>query len=431
MLRHTILFSLFVLLAQFFGLVRDLYLAKIFGVGEILDIYYMAFKIPDFLNVFYSVFLGSVIFIPLLTKLKHEGGEETMQKKINSVGSLVLFSLTFIFIILEIFMPQLTKLLVPTWSEENRSILTDLSRILLFAQFLFPIGILGGSIGMVYGKPLGMAISGFIYNLGILLAAFLLVPIFGVYGLAWSVIFGALLFMLVQIWNIKPWQFIKSFRIKVNFSEWGNFIKENLGRLVAVFSYQLYGIIILSIAAFSGPGGVASFSIAYNLYLAAFFVLGASFSTVLMPSISDTHVKGDKVLQKKNLRKSLLIIFALSLIAGLVLFFASFYIVKILYFFSDISLEKEIYIASLLSLLAISFPFINILEVIRKYLYATSQIFFAGVQTVIMLLGVAISTYILNSLPMAILISLILSINISMFLTTFISLFWLRIKDEI
>lgn len=431
MLRHTILFSAFVLLAQVFGLIRDLYLAKIFGVSEILDIYYMAFKIPDFLNVFYSVFLGSVIFIPLLTKLKHEGGEVVMQNKINSVGSLVLFSLTFVFIILEIFMPQLTKLLVPAWSEESRTTLTNLSRILLFAQFFFPIGILGGSLGMIYGKPLGMALSGFIYNLGILVGAILLVPIFGIYGLAWSVIFGAILFMIVQIWNSKTLEFIKSFRIKISFSEWVNFVKENLGRLVAVFSYQLYGIIILSIAALSGSGGVASFSIAYNLYLAAFFVLGASFSTVLMPRISDTHVKGDKVLQKKNLRKSLLIIFALSLIAGLVLFFASFYIVKILYFFSDISLEKEIYIASLLSLLAISFPFINILEVIRKYLYATSQIFFAGVQTVIMLLGVAISTYILNSLSMAILISLILSINISMFLTTLISLLWLRIKKEI
>jgi putative peptidoglycan lipid II flippase len=229
-LKHTMLFSFFVLFAQALGLVRDLYLAKVFGVGQVLDTYYLAFKIPDFLNVFYSVFLGSVVFIPLLTKLKNtnytnasqtsgddiqkiQKGEELMQGKINSVGSLVMFSLVLVFLILEIFMPQLTKLLAPTWTEEGRVLLTSLSRILLVAQFFFPVGILGGSVGMVYGKPFGMAVSGFIYNFGILLGAIVLVPFLGIYGLAVSVILGAILFMLVQVWNAEPLRFLKNFRI--------------------------------------------------------------------------------------------------------------------------------------------------------------------------------------------------------------------------
>jgi putative peptidoglycan lipid II flippase len=233
--KHTILFSAFVLLAQVFGLLRDLYLAKVFGVGQILDTYYLAFKIPDFLNVFYSVFLGSVIFIPLLTKLKHNGGEGQMQKKINSVGSLVLFSLVFVFIVLEIFMPQFTRLLAPTWSDADLALLTQLSRILLVAQFFFPIGILGGAIGMVYSKPFGMAVSGFIYNFGILLGALLLVPFFGIYGLAYSVIFGAILFMSVQVTNNNSFFFISNFNAKLIY--FFNQFFENF-RVFVVANYQ-------------------------------------------------------------------------------------------------------------------------------------------------------------------------------------------------
>lgn len=432
MLKNTLLFSLFVLLAQVFGLIRDLYLTRVFGVGEMLDIYFMAFKIPDFLNIFYSVFLGSVIFIPLLTKLKYDGGEQAMQKKINSVGSLVLLSMTFVFIILQIFMPQLVNLLVPNWTGENKETLVSLSRILLFAQFLFPIGILGGAIGMIYNKPLGMAMSGFIYNVGILIGAVLLVPSFGVYGLAWAVIFGAILFTMVQVWNKKVWEFMVNFRTTFDLADWLVFIKENMGRLIAVFSYQMYGIIILSIAALSGAGGVSSFSIAYHIYLAAFFILGASFSTVLMPRISETYVKGDSALQKKNLRNSLLIIFLVSIAASLVLFFASVLIVKILYYFSNIPEATEIYIASLLSLLSLSLPLFNVLEVIRKYLYSTNQILFAGVQTVILVLGVVTSTYLLITFStFTVLISLIIGINFSILLTALISLIKLRIKKEI
>jgi putative peptidoglycan lipid II flippase len=430
--KNTLLFSAFVLLAQVFGLVRDLYLAKVFGVSQILDTYYLAFKIPDFLNIFYSVFLGSVIFIPLLTKLKNSGGEVEMQKKINSVGSLVLFSLVFVFIVLEIFMPQLTRLLAPTWSQADLDLLTQLSRVLLVAQFFFPIGILGGAIGMVYNKPFGMAVSGFIYNFGILIGAVLLVPFFGIYGLAFSVIFGALLFMLVQIWNSHSFEFIKNFRIYININEWLGFVKENVGRFVAVLAYQLYGIIILSIATLSGTGGVSAFSIAYNLYLAAFFVLGASFSTVLMPRISDTHVKGEREIQKKNLQKSLWVIFLLSLVASLIMYFASILIVKILYYYSNITLEQEIYIGSLLTMLSVSLPFFNALEILRKYFYSTEQIFLASLLTVLLVVGVCAATYLLNIFSSnPILTSLILGINISMFLTTIFMLSILKYKKQI
>ncbi len=459
-LKSTALFSIFVLLAQVLGLVRDLYLVRFFGVGPVLDTYYLAFKIPDFLNVFYSVFLGSVIFIPLLTKAKNkkhpqplfqkEGGSaqehsETNNvseiiKKVNSVGSLVLTLLIIFFFIIFVFMNFFVSLLVPTWTETQKELLVNLSRILLVAQLFFPIGIVAGAIGMMYERPLGMALSGFVYNLTILLFAIILVPIFGIYGLAYSVVIAAMCFMLVQVSNKYVWQIYKNFNYIINYSiilEWAEFIKENLGRFFAVAAFQFYGLLLLFIAGLAGTGAISSFSIAYNLYLAAFFVLGASFSTALMPKISEHFVKGESDSLKENLRKSIFYIFLISLAASIFLFFASNLIVKILYYYSNLTLEKEKYIATLLSLLAFSLPFFNVLEVIRKYLYATAQIFWAGSLTVFILLSTSILVYFFTfySFPLLphleILFSLIWAMNISIVLATILILFVLKLKRQI
>ncbi len=284
-LKTTILFSVFVFLAQIFGLVRDLYLTRVFGVGAMLDTYYLAFKIPDFLNIFYSVFLGSVIFIPLLTAAKNQDGENDNKKeiikKINTVGSLVLTLLILFFIVLFIFMTQFVDLVAPLWPIQQKELLVSLSRILLFGQFFFPIGILAGCVGMIYKKPFGMAVSGFIYNIAILLGSIILVPIFGIYGIVYSVVLGSICYMLIQIYPSVVREILFSFKFKIEIGEWRIFIYKNLGRFFAVVAYQIYGVVILALAGLSGAGGVSSFSIAYNIYLAAFFIMGASFSTAI------------------------------------------------------------------------------------------------------------------------------------------------------
>lgn len=434
--KHTALFSVFVLLAQVFGLVRDLYLTRVFGVGQLLDTYYLAFKIPDFLNIFYSVFLGSVIFIPLLTLSKNKDNQEDnrkeVQDRINTVGSLVMSLLVIFFLILYVLMPYLSKLLAPTWGESDLTLLTSLSRILLFGQFFFPVGILAGCIGMVYKKPLGMAISGFVYNICILLGAVALVPLFGIYGLVYSVLFGSVFYMLVQIYPSEVRYYFARFLFKIDLREWKNFILKNLGRFFAVVAYQIYGVVILVLAGLSGPGSVSSFSIAYNIYLAAFFVLGASFSTALMPKISEHFAKGEVVLQKQNLKRSVQYTFIVSFFVGLGLVILSPLVVKILYYYSALSESQEANISILLSMLAISFPFFNVLEVVRKYLYSTSQIFLAGSITVFMLTSVLLLTYLINILStLGVLVALVYAMNLSLFLVTILVLSILKYKKQI
>jgi putative peptidoglycan lipid II flippase len=445
LLKHTLVFSVFVLLAQVTGLVRDLYLARVFGVGGTLDIYYMAFKIPDFLNVFYSVFLGSVVFIPLLTKAKEtplpggginppawQGGENRVITVVSEVGSMVMVLVTVAAALLFVFMPQLSEFLAPTWTTEKLSLLTHLSRILLLAQFFFPVGILAGSIGMVYNRPFYMAVSGFVYNFFILLGAIILVPIFGIYGVVVSILFGALMFALIQIFPQEVRHIYSNFKFKFDFSDWVKFFKSNFSRFFAVLAYQLFGIFILYIASFAGEGGVSIFSISYNVYMAIFFVLGASLGTAAMPNIAKLHVTGNHTEQKENLNNALVYMFFIGIFFTMFAIAFSFDIIKILYYFSHLTFEKEMQISLEFMLLVLALPFFNLLEIIRKYLYSTNQIFLAGVMTVLLLVGVLLSSLYFNKIMMLeILPTLAFSILVSNILCFVFALFMLGKKDQL
>lgn len=429
LLKSTILFSLFVFLAQILGLLRDLYLAKIFGVSQVLDIYYMAFKIPDFLNVFYGVFLGSVVFIPLLTATKTK--EEKIEK-VNSVGSMVLSFVVLVGLLLFIFMPLLVNFLVPSWGIEQKSLLLNLSRILLVAQFFFPVGILAGSLAMIYERPFFMAVSGFVYNFFILFGSILFTPFWGIYGVIFGIILGAFMFAVVQILPKEVRGILFQFKFEFNFTEWKKFFKNNLGRFVAVFAYQLFGVLLLYIAAFAGAGGVSVFSISYNIFLALFFVLGASLSTAAMPNISRLHVEGNFTKQKENLNNSLIYMTFIGVFVSLFGFIFAQDIVKILYHFSNISAEKEILIAQTLALLILALPFFNLLEIVRKYFYSTNQIKMASLMTISLLVSVVVSSFILNKVfSFPVLQTLAFSILIANIFCLILVLFFLENKKQI
>jgi putative peptidoglycan lipid II flippase len=429
LVRHTIIFSLFVFLAQILGLLRDLYLARAFGVSQTLDIYYMAFKVPDFLNVFYSVFLGSVVFIPLLTAARDK--QEKIQK-VRNIGSLVLVLVLVVGLLLFVFMPYILELLVPTWSGEQLTLLLHLSRLLLLAQFFFPIGILAGSLAMIYERPFYMAVSGFVYNFFILFCSMLLVPWFGIYGVVVGIILGAIAFAAIQIYPKEVREIIFSYRFVVRVNEWVVFFKTNFARFLAVLAYQLFGVLLLYIASFAGVGGVSAFSIAYNIFLALFFILGASLSTASMPNIAKLHVSGDKELQEKNLNNSLVYMFFVGAFFTLFGYVFSFNIVKILYFFSNIGEEKEVLIASTLALLILALPFFNLLEVIRKYLYSTNQIKIASFVTLFLLFGVMILDLVCEKIfHFETLTALGTAIFISNILALLFALFTLKYKAQI
>jgi putative peptidoglycan lipid II flippase len=62
----------FALCSQLLALVRDHLLASAFGASHTLDLYYAAFRIPDFLFATVASLLSLYALLPVLSKLEQE-----------------------------------------------------------------------------------------------------------------------------------------------------------------------------------------------------------------------------------------------------------------------------------------------------------------------------------------------------------------------
>ena len=218
--KNTLIFSAFTVFAQVLAVLRDVVLVRVAGVGSLLDTYYMAFKIPDLLSGFYMIFLGSVVFIPLITRALKEGGDRAVANKLSEIGSFVLLVIGLMFVVIYLTLPTLAQWLVPSWSLEQQLQMVQLSRILLISQLIFPVGIIAGALSMVYGRVGFVAVSSALYNMGILLGAWLLFPVMGIYGVAVGVVLGAIMFLGVQAYPKEVRNIFKEFRFRFHFPTW-------------------------------------------------------------------------------------------------------------------------------------------------------------------------------------------------------------------
>ncbi len=99
------------LAAQLLALLRDRTFAHMFGAGEVLDLYYAAFRIPDLVFVFVASLVSAYVIIPRIA-----GIDATTTKKILSESATFLLGFGGIVCIgFVIWMPEFLAFLYPSF----------------------------------------------------------------------------------------------------------------------------------------------------------------------------------------------------------------------------------------------------------------------------------------------------------------------------
>ena len=190
------------ILSRVLGLVRDSVITNKFGQGYSTDIYNAAFTIPDV--IFYLIAGGALssAFIPVFTEYI-ERGEKREAWRLFSIVSVATTVAVGVFIVAgELFAYPLVKAFNPgpTWTPIKVSEAVALTRILLPAQICFFLGGLMMGALQVLRNNMGQVLGPAIYNLGIILGGLFLTHRFGIAGLCWGAVGGAVLGNLVLQW---------------------------------------------------------------------------------------------------------------------------------------------------------------------------------------------------------------------------------------
>ena len=183
----ALILSIFSFLSFVLGLLRDRLLTGTFGIGNELDVYYAAFRIPDFIAMVLMTGAIGVAIIPIFTKNLVEGKEQAF-KYLSNLLNLSLVFLVVVCLFLFIFAPNLISVIAPGFSVDKKEITILLTRIMLLSPILLGISNIVSAVLRVFQRFLTTALAPIVYNLGSIIGIIFFVPQMGISGLGWGIV---------------------------------------------------------------------------------------------------------------------------------------------------------------------------------------------------------------------------------------------------
>lgn len=258
-----------------------------FGFSNELEAFWIAFQIPDMM--FQLIILGalSAAFIPIFTA-KRKIDEVSAFKMSSIMMNVLLIIFMVIGVLVFIFAREITVLRTgDKITPEQITIITNLTRLMLFSQFFFAISNFWTGILQSYHRFVIPALGSIMYNVGILLGSYLFADRWGIYAAGIGVLIGAFLHMAIQVPLVWKMGFRYSFTFNVTHDGILDFFKLMPPRFMAIGAGEMRKIVL---GFFTTSLGNLSFSMMYlasTLMILPIRFTGTPLSQAALPFLSE------------------------------------------------------------------------------------------------------------------------------------------------
>lgn len=275
----------FAFLSQILGLIRDRTLAHIVGAGPMLDIYYAAFRIPDFLYISIASLASVTVLMPFIMDKINSNNNSTEKARefMNNVFSAYMIFMVFASLLIAIFIPYIVHFIAPGFNDAQIAKLIITTRIMLLSPIFIGLSNLIGTITQLFRNFLVFSLSPIFYNFGILFGVIFLYPKLGVFGLGLGVIFGAIMHFSIQVPVVLKHKFFPKFTFNIDWREIWNVVKTSAPRTLTLSANSLAFIFLIAMASTLKEGSISLFTFAYNLQSVPVGIIGISYSVAAFP----------------------------------------------------------------------------------------------------------------------------------------------------
>lgn len=293
LLKSSLSVGAMTLLSRILGLARDIVIARIFGAGLAADVFFVAFKIPNFLRRLFAEGAFSLAFVPLLSEYKAQRSHAEVKRLADAVSAslgLILLGVTLAGMLAA---PLLIMIFAPGFINEpdKFDLAVEMLRI-TFPYILFiSLTAFAGSILNAYGRFAVPAFTPVLLNIALILAAVVLAPLFAepVMALAWGVLIAGIAQLLFQLPFLLRLRLLPRPRRHVD-DEGVSRIKKMM--LPAIFGSSVAQINLLLdtlIASFLATGSISWLYYSDRLVEFPLGVFGIALATVILPRLSQQH----------------------------------------------------------------------------------------------------------------------------------------------
>ena len=300
--------AVFTLLSRFFGFIRDLLVAMVFGASALADCFFIAFRIPNLLRSFVGEGALTAAFVPVFSSELHKGKDKA--QKILSQVSAFLFVVTTILTILGImFAGPIIDLIAPGYSvSEQAALCVLLTRIMMpYIICISFVAMLNGALNScnVFGAAaLAQVIMNLVLIVGAVVAYFF-DPYTGVIVLAASVLVGGIVQIFVQLPALSKAGLRMGAELNFASPEIRTLLKLMFPALLGATVYQISQFVNTLLATLIEAGSVSWLFYADRLTQLPIGVFSIALASVLLPLLSKFSVEGDNQGFHKNLSNSL------------------------------------------------------------------------------------------------------------------------------
>jgi len=297
------------LISRVLGLIRDIVIANIMGVGSGADVFFFANKIPSFLRRLFAEGAFAQAFVPVLSEYQAKDANNGMaisdpksetKKLIKQVSGTLGVLVSLVTLIGVIASPLFVILFGFGWfvdwlndgpSADKFDLAASLLKITFPYLWFISFTALSGAVLNTLGKFAVSAFTPVLLNVAIISAAIYLSPVFAepAYALSWGVFIGGLSQFLFQL----PFLYRAGGLVKPTWAWHAQGVKKIRTLIMpALFGVSITQINLLLdtvIASFLVTGSIASLYYADRLLEFPLGLFGIGIATVILPSLSRLH----------------------------------------------------------------------------------------------------------------------------------------------
>ena len=321
---------------KIFAILRQLIIARQFGLSSELDVFNVANNIPDML---YSLISGgalAVAIIPVLTEVMNRKNRDAAWRVFSQIANIAFLATAILSALVAIFAWSLVQHplgIAPGFDLPQQILVVRLMRLDLIGTLIFSMAgllIAGLQANQHFLLP---AIGPILYNIGQIFGAVILSPEIayqigsftlpamrlGVDGLVYGVLIGSALYFLIQIPGLIKYKFRWTPTFNFRDADVHKILIMLGPRVFSMFLYQLTFIARDNIASRLSLGSVSALTYGWMILQVPETLIGTAIGTVLLPTLSEYIAKKDLLKFKKTVRNVGRVLIALALPAAVLL----------------------------------------------------------------------------------------------------------------
>jgi putative peptidoglycan lipid II flippase len=326
--KSTLIVAIFFGLEKVLGFVRQIIIARQFGLSPALDAFNAANNLPDLLFALISGGALGIAFIPVLSETIKKQDRQAAWDLFSRIANLVFLVTGGIAVVLAVLAGLLVhRVVTPGFPLAQQALVTNIMRLDLIATMIFSISglvIAGLQANQHFLLP---AMAPAMYDLGMLFGVIILAPEtgyqigpftlpafgMGIYGLVYGSIIGAVMFLLIQLPGLVKYKFHWTPAIDLHHPGVRKVLALMGPRVLTVLFIQVVFIATDSIASWLQLGAVSALVYGWLFMQVPETLVGTTIGVVILPTISEQMALTQLDAFRQSLNRAMRIILALTI----------------------------------------------------------------------------------------------------------------------